>query len=217
MIIEDEMIMRVTLEDALKTIGYEVSSFEKGSDGVNAFRNGDYSLVITDVRLPDINGLDVLKKLREVDDNAQIILMTAFGTIKDAVDAMKFGAFDYITKPFSLDEFGLIVKRALELKEIREENIRLRMHLSKCYSYPNIIGESQEMKNVFELIGRVARTDSTVMILGESGTGKELIASTIHYQSKRKDNTLIKVSCESFIGWEYSVCIVHGLSLSFTC
>ncbi len=195
LIIEDERIMRITLEDTLRAAGYEVSSVEKGTEGVRAFKQDRYSLVVTDVRLPDIDGLEVLRMMKEADDNAQVILMTAFGTIKDAVDAMKLGAFDYITKPFSLEEFRLIVKRALELREIREENIRLRMHLTECYSYPNIIGESREMQRIFEFIGRVAKTDSTVLITGESGTGKELIASTIHYQSNRGERPLIKLNC----------------------
>jgi DNA-binding NtrC family response regulator len=133
--------------------------------------------------------------IRETDENAQIIVMTAFGTIKDAVEAMKLGAFDYITKPFSLDEFKLIVKRALDVKALKDENIRLRKDLSECCGYPNIVGESHEMRKVFELLGRVSQTDSTVLILGESGTGKELIASTIHYQGLRKDKSFIKVNC----------------------
>lgn len=195
LIIEDERIMRITLEDSLKAKDYEVHSFEKGQDAMKAFKEDDYSLVITDVRLPDINGLDITKKIKEVDEEVQVIIITAFGTIKDAVEAMKLGAFDYITKPFSLDEFNLIVQRALYVKEIKEENIRLRKNLAECYCYPNIVGESKEMNKVFELIGKVARVNSPVLILGETGTGKELIASTIHYHSNRKDKPLIKVNC----------------------
>jgi len=195
LVIEDEMIMRVTIEDSLKADGYKVSAFERGEDGIKAYRDGTFHLVLTDVRLPSMNGLEVLRRIREIDATAQVILMTAFGTIKDAVDAMKLGAFDYITKPFSLEELGLIVSRALEVKEMRDENIMLRKNLSELYCFQNIVGESDAMRRVFDLIGRVSRTDSTVLILGESGTGKELVASAIHYQSRRQERPLIKVNC----------------------
>jgi two-component system response regulator AtoC len=195
LVIEDEMIMRVTLEDALEAQGYEVGSFETGMAGVQAYKEDTYDLVLTDVRLPDISGLEVLRRIKEHDATAQVILMTAFGTIKDAVEAMKMGAFDYITKPFSLEELALIVKRAIDVKEMQDENIRLRKDLSACYCYPNIIGESKAMRGVFEMVGRVSQTDSTVLILGESGTGKELVASTIHFQGPRKDRPLVKVNC----------------------
>lgn len=195
LIIEDEMIMRVTLNDALKAAGYEVNSFEKGLDALDSLRRESYSLMISDIRLPDINGLDLLNKARESDIDIPVIIMTAFGTIKDAVKAMKLGAVDYITKPFSLDEFMLTVQRALEVKGVREENLRLKSQLLECYQHPDIVGDSPAMKRVFELVNTVAGTDATVLILGESGTGKELIASSIHYQGHRKDGPLIKVNC----------------------
>jgi len=187
--------MRIILEDALRQQGYEVSSCESGRCGMTELYADTYNLVITDVRLPDMNGIDLMREIKKTNYDAEVIVITAYGTIKDAVDAMKLGAFDYITKPFYLDEFSLIVKRAIDVMTLREENIRLRKNLSECYCYPNIIGESAEMKTVFDLIGKVARTDSSVLILGESGTGKELVASTIHYQSGRKDSPLIKVNC----------------------
>lgn len=194
LLIEDEKLMRVTLEDALKSAGYDVVSFETGAEALAALKNNSFGVVVTDVRLPDIDGISMLKEIGGMND-AQIIVMTAFGTIKDAVDAMKLGAFDYITKPFSLDEFLLIIERALDVKRLKEENIRLKKDLNRCYRFPNIIGESQEMKKVFSLMEKVSESDSTVLILGESGTGKELVATTIHYQSKRKDKPLIKVNC----------------------
>ena len=142
-----------------------------------------------------MNGLDILKRILAKDPRSVVLMMTAYGTIKDAVEAMKLGAVDYITKPFSLEEFNLILDRALELRELREENIKLKKDLSACYSFPNIIGDSPEMNKVYDLIGKVAKIDSTVLILGESGTGKELVASTIHYQSDRKQGPFIKVNC----------------------
>jgi hypothetical protein len=116
--------------------------------------------------------------------------MTAYGTIRDAVEAMKLGAFDYITKPFALDEFLLLIERALEMKRLKEENIRLRKDLNTCYRAPNIIGESVVMQRVFSLIEKVSASEATVLILGESGTGKELVATTIHYQSSRKNKPM---------------------------
>jgi DNA-binding NtrC family response regulator len=195
LIIEDDKIMRVTLTDFLRTKGYEVVACSLGADGMTAFNKDEFSLVISDVMLPDMNGLDILKKIKEKTPHALIIIITAYGTIKDAVEALKLGAFDYITKPFSLEEFSLIIDRALEVRELRDENIRLKKSLSECFSFPNIIRDSPEMNKVYEIIGKVSKIDSTVLILGESGTGKELVASTIHYQSDRRKEPFIKVNC----------------------
>ena len=194
LLIEDEKIMRVTLEDALRGAGYEVMSFDAGGPALQAMKGDSFDVAVTDVRLPDMDGFDIVREITKTKD-APVIVMTAYGTIKDAVEAMKLGAFDYITKPFALDEFLLLIERALEIKRLKEENIRLKQDLNKCYRGPNIIGESAEMKRVFSLIEKVSASDSTVLILGESGTGKELIATTIHYQSKRRDKPLIKVNC----------------------
>ena len=193
-LIEDEKIMRVTLEDALKGAGYEVVSFETGAAGLEALRNAPCDVVVTDVRLPDMDGFDIVREITR-QGGSQVIVMTAFGTIKDAVEAMKLGALDYITKPFSLDEFLLLVERALELKRLKEDNIRLRKDLNRCYRAPNIVGESAAINKVFSLVERISASDSTVLILGESGTGKELVATALHYQSNRKGKPLIKVNC----------------------
>jgi two-component system response regulator AtoC len=194
LLIEDEKLMRITLEDALKAAGYGVASFETGTEGIRAFADVDDNVVATDMRLPDTSGLEVLREVGRSSD-VPVIVMTAFGTIKDAVEAMKLGAFDYITKPCPLDEFLLLVARALEVGRLRDENVRLRRDINRYYCFPNIIGESAAMKKIFSLIEKVAASDSTVLLLGESGTGKELIATTIHYQSRRKDRPIIKVNC----------------------
>lgn len=194
LLIEDDRIMRISLEDALKGVGYEVLACETGTAALELSRSTSFDLAITDIRLPDMDGFDIVREIAGR-KNAPVIMMTAYGTIKDAVEAMKLGAFDYITKPFALDEFLLLVDRALEITRLREENIRLKKDLSRCYSAPNIVGESGAMKKVFSLIERVSATDATVLILGESGTGKELVATTLHYQSARKDKPLIKINC----------------------
>ncbi|GAB4337127.1 MAG: sigma-54 dependent transcriptional regulator [Desulfobulbaceae bacterium] len=195
LIIEDEKTMRITLADALKEEGYTVYAAADGREGMTALREGTFSLVITDVRLPDLNGLDILRHVIRQGGGTMVIVMTAYGSIEDAVSAMRIGAYDYITKPFSLEEILLTVGRALDHQAAREENIRLKKELSTCFQFPNMIGESEAMQQVFSLLHRVARTDSTVLITGESGTGKELVATTIHYQSDRKDKPLVKVNC----------------------
>ena len=195
LIIEDDKIMRVTLTDYLRSKGHGVVACSLGADGIAGFDKEDFSLVISDVMLPDMNGLDILKKIKEKAPRAVVLIITAYGTIKDAVEALKLGAFDYITKPFALEEFNLIINRALEVKDLRDENIRLKKDLSECFSFPNIIGDSPEMNIVYDLIGKVSKIDSTVFILGESGTGKELVATTIHYQSDRRKGPFIKVNC----------------------
>ncbi len=194
LVIEDDKLMRISVEDALARVGYEVMSFETGAAALHALKQNSFDIVVTDFRLPDMDGFEVVKEITAKKD-VPVIVMTAYGTIQDAVEAMKLGAFDYITKPFALDEFLLLVERAVEIKRLKEENIRLRKDLSRCYSAPNIVGESGEMKKVFSFIEKVAPSDSTVLIRGESGTGKELIATTIHYQSKRKGKPIIKVNC----------------------
>jgi DNA-binding NtrC family response regulator len=195
LIIEDDKIMRVTLTDYLRSKGHEVVACALGEEGITVFDKEKFSLVVSDVMLPDMNGLDILKKIKEKDPNAVVLIITAYGTIKDAVEALKLGAFDYVTKPFALEEFNLIINRALEVKDLREENSRLHKELVHCYNFPNLIGDSPKMNEVYELISKVSKIDSTVLILGESGTGKELVASTIHYQSERRKGPFIKVNC----------------------
>ncbi|NNG46463.1 MAG: sigma-54-dependent Fis family transcriptional regulator [Deltaproteobacteria bacterium] len=196
LLIEDEKIMRVTLEDALKGAGYEVMSFATGGAGLHALKHFSYDITVTDVRLPDMNGFDIVREVAR-HGNTQVVVMTAYGTIKDAVEAMKLGAFDYITKPFALDGFLLLIERALEMKRLKEENIRLRKDLNTFYRAPNIIGESVAMQKVFSLIEKVSASEATVLVLGESGTGKELVATTVHYQSSRKKKLLVKVNCST--------------------
>jgi DNA-binding NtrC family response regulator len=195
LIVEDEKILRISLTDALKAEGYTVFPVADGNAALAALSEGDFSLVLTDIRLPGASGVDILRRSLAESPLTPVIMMTAFGTIKDAVSAIRSGAFDYITKPFDLDEMLVTVAKALEIQSITEENIRLKKELSSYYGAPNIIGESKAMQAVFALLGKVSRTDSTVLILGESGTGKELIASTVHYHSARKDQPIIRVNC----------------------
>jgi DNA-binding NtrC family response regulator len=195
LVVEDEKILRISLTDALKAEGYTVFPVADGNEALVALAEGDFSLIITDIRLPGASGVDILRKSLAEAPLTPVIMMTGYGSIKDAVSAIRSGAFDYITKPFDLDEMLVIVTKALEIQSITEENIRLKKELSSYYGAPNIIGESKAMQAVFALLDKVSRTASTVLILGESGTGKELIASNIHYQSARKDKPIIRVNC----------------------
>ncbi|SHO52238.1 sigma-54-dependent transcriptional regulator [Desulfopila aestuarii] len=195
LLVEDEKIVRVSLADALKSEGYTVLPVADGNQALAAISEADFSLVITDIRLPEVSGVEILRTSLTENSSTPVIMMTAFGSIKDAVEAMRMGAFDYITKPFDLDEMLLTVKRALELQTITCENIRLKKELTSYYGGPNIIGEGKAMQAIFALLDKISRTDSTVLILGESGTGKELVASTIHYQSSRGKRPIIRVNC----------------------
>jgi len=200
LVVEDEKIVRVSLADALKAEGYTVLSVEDGGKALAALEEAEFSLVITDIRLPEIGGIEILRKCLAEAPATPVIMMTAFGSIKDAVEAMRTGAYDYITKPFDLDEMLLTVGKALELQSLTSENIRLKKELNSYYGAPNIIGESKPMQAIFALLDKISRTDSTVLILGESGTGKELIASTIHYQSVRRDKPIVRVNCAALPG-----------------
>ncbi len=195
LIVEDEKILRISLADALKEEGYTVLAVPDGEEAILAIRQGAFSLIITDIRLPGISGMEVLRQSMQIAPSAPVIVMTGYGNIKDAVESMRIGAFDYITKPFNLDEMFVTVNKALEVYTITEENIRLKKELSSQFSAGRIIGESKAMQAVFAILDKVSRTESTVLLLGESGTGKELVASTIHYQGARKKETIVRVNC----------------------
>ncbi len=195
LIVEDEKILRISLADALKEEGYTVLAVPGGEEAILAIKQGAFSLIITDIRLPGISGMEILRQSMQIAPSAPVIVMTGYGNIKDAVESMRIGAFDYITKPFNLDEMFVTVSKALEVYTITEENIRLKKELSSQFSAGRIIGESKAMQSVFAILDKVSRTESTVLLLGESGTGKELVASTIHYQSARKKETIVRVNC----------------------
>ena len=195
LIVEDEKIKRITLADALLKQGHEVLALENPVEALNVFKDREFDVVVTDIRLPKMNGLDFLEKLKSIRANATVIVMTAYATVDTAIKAMKLGAYDYITKPFSSEELILILERLKDFKNLIEENIKLKSKISERYSFGSIVGKSKLMRDVYELIETVAPRDATVLIVGESGTGKELIANAIHYNSPRKDKSLIKCSC----------------------
>lgn len=195
LIIDDEPLMRISISDALAEDGYEVAESGLKEEGVSLIRNRHFDIVITDLRLPDGDGIEVLKETRKQSPDTMVIMITAFGSVDTAVDAMKFGAYDYITKPFSMDELLLMVKRVVRLQDLETENTMLKEQMEGKYDFSGIVGKSEKIKEVFDKVRTVAQTDSTVLLLGESGTGKELIANAIHYNSGRKDGPFVKINC----------------------
>ncbi len=195
LVIDDESLMREFISESLTSQGYDVDSANNGVKALEMMEDETYDLVLTDYKMPKITGMDVLKKALEKMPDSKVVIMTAYGTIEKAVEAMKIGAFDYITKPFGVEEILHLVKRALDFKTLQIENRIMQSELEEKYGYRNIIGESPAMKRVFELIETVSQSKSTVLITGKSGTGKELAARAIHYLSPRKDGPFIKINC----------------------
>ena len=195
LIIEDDDLMQGMLLEALSEYGMSVTLADTGDQGWKQFQNERFEVVITDLKLPGMDGIALLKAIKEQAPETMVILITGFGTIESAVHAMKLGAFDYLTKPFLSEELIHVVRKALEFRELRQENRRLKNELLDKYTIENIIGKSKPMQEVFRLIQVVAPSPTTVLIQGESGTGKERVADAIHQLSDRKNMPLIKVSC----------------------
>lgn len=194
-LIEDEEILRETLKDDLIDAGYSVTAFELPLKALEYITKNNLDVVISDIRLPQINGLELLTKIKSVKPDIFVIMMTAFGTVDSAVEAMKKGAYDYLTKPFDKEELLIVLDRLKELISLQKRNLNYQTHFSSKYSLENYIGESNFVKELRNTIQLVANSNSTVLITGETGTGKELVANLIHYNSLRKDQPLIKVSC----------------------
>ncbi len=195
LIVDDEPLMRLSMSDALRAVGYDVQAAASGTEGVEAVQKRQFDIVITDLRLPGTDGLTLLQTCKQVSPRTEVVVITAHSSVETAVGAMKLGAYDYITKPFQMDELLLIVDRLAKVLALRQENLQLKEELAGKFSFQGILGKNERMRAVLEKIKLVAGTDSTVLIVGESGTGKELVANAIHHISPRKDQALIKVSC----------------------
>ena len=193
LIVDDELSMREFLEILLTEEGYTVSFAASGEEACTILDREMFDLVITDIRMEDIDGIGVLRKAKEVNSETPVIIISAFATAETAVEAMKDGAYDYIPKPFNVDEFKKIVRDALHKKTVsRDEE---EDHLKKGYHFDCLIGESPRMKRIYDLIRKVATTKTNILISGESGTGKELVARAIHEQSQRKDKPFVVINC----------------------
>ncbi len=195
LIVDDERSVRKSLQEWFLEDGFEVETAEDGAQALRIMDSGPFDIFIVDLKMPGMDGITLQKRIQEGDKDATVIILTAYASVETAVEALKQGAFDYVTKPVDPDELSNLVRNALRQKELAEENTRLKEQVSEMALPSPIIGDSPGMKRIMEMIRTVAETDSTVVILGESGTGKELMARAIHAQSKRRFAPIIAVNC----------------------
>lgn len=197
LVVEDDINTLNGLADILNEEDFEVSKATNAKQALTNFKKNAFNVILMDYLLPDQDGLEVSKIILQEQPETKIIMMTAFGTVKNAVNAMKIGIYDYLTKPVDLDELLIVIRRAIKEQNLISENVALRSKITQIYRFENIIGVSGKMQEVFQKVMKVANTDATVLLRGESGTGKELIARAIHFQSVRKDAPLVEINCAS--------------------
>jgi len=198
LVIDDEQNIRKMLTRVLSPEGFIVKEADNGFEALKRLQEENYSLVLLDLKMPGLNGIETLKKIRENDLNLPVIMMSAYGSIPEAVEAMKLGALDYLIKPFDIEELKIIIKRAIKQYELEVENIYYREEEEKRFNFDEIIGKSNSINKVLEMVKNVSPTPATVLITGESGTGKELIARAIHKNSLRKNSPFVVVNCVAF-------------------
>ncbi|MDA3901847.1 MAG: sigma-54 dependent transcriptional regulator, partial [Desulfuromusa sp.] len=195
LVVDDENSIREMLSILLQREGYQV---EQAADGVTAFamaQENSYDLIISDIQMPQMGGIELLRQLRDQDNDVTVMMITAFSSTEQAVEAMKLGAYDYITKPFKNDEIRLVIKNALERKQLRQENRQLKQQLGQRFSFQSLIGKSPAMSKLIALLERVAPSQVNVLVTGESGTGKELVAQALHLNSDRKKHPFVPINC----------------------
>jgi two-component system response regulator PilR (NtrC family) len=197
LVVDDEKSLREVMSIMLKRAGYEVTEASDGEQAIGQVNKEIYDLVITDLRMPKADGMDVLKAVKSSSPDTVVLVVTAFGTADSAVEAMKQGAYDYLTKPFQVDEVQLIIRNALEKRRLSTENMLLKREIASHSSFAQIVGQSDAMQKVFDVVRKVADSKSNVLICGESGTGKELVARAIHYNSARSGMPFVAVNCSA--------------------
>ena len=197
LLIDDDLNLCKVLEYQLERNGYRVSVARNGKEGLLLFSKNNFDIVITDIQMPDISGIDVLRKIRTEDEKVIIIIITAHGSVENAIEACRLGADDYLTKPFGQEQLLFIIEKAVNLQKLQDENTLLKQEVAGKYKFDNMVAHSARMQEVLKVTTQVARRNATVLITGESGTGKELIARAVHYNSPRKDKPLITVNCPS--------------------
>jgi len=195
LVVDDEKSLLDLLSVVLKKEGYRVKTCLAPSRVFELLEKESFDMLICDIKLPEVSGMEILKYVRENKPNLPVIMITAYGSLKQAVEALKAGAIDYILKPFDVEELKIIIAQELEKRRLQEENILLRRDLQQRYSFENMIGKSKVMQEVYELIEKSATTDSTVLITGESGTGKEMAARAIHFLSRRNERPFVSINC----------------------
>ncbi len=195
LIVDDELSMREFLTIMLTKEGYSVDTAQNGDLAIRMIKKNSYQLVITDVKMPKKTGLDVLKTVKENSPDTIVIMITAYSSIDSAIEAMKLGAYDYIPKPFKIDDIKIVVKKALEKRNLEKENILLKSELKDKYKFENLIGNSETMVKIANLVRQVSRVSTNILILGESGTGKEVVARAIHFNSDRAAKPFVTINC----------------------
>jgi len=198
LIVDDEKNYPLILRAVLEEEGFEAMTANSGQEALDIINNSDVDLVLTDMKMPYMDGIELLERVKAKDPELPVVMMTAYGTVEKAVEAIQKGAYNYILKPFDNDTLVVFVKKAIAMYQVVKENRRLRNAVESQYSFGNIIGKSKEMRDVFETIRKVAPSVATVLIEGESGTGKELVAKSIHFNSPRRDRPFIAVNCSAF-------------------
>ncbi len=198
LIVDDEKNYPLILAAVLAEEGFETLTANSGQEAVDILKNSDVDLVLTDMKMPAMDGIELLENVKAKDPDLPVIMMTAYGTVEKAVEAMQKGAYNYIMKPFENDSLVIYVKKAVAVYQMVRENRRLRSAVRSQYSFGNIIGKSKVMQDVFEIIRKIAPTNATVLIEGESGTGKELVAKAIHFNSPRRNKPFVAVNCSAF-------------------
>ena len=199
LIVEDEQDMLLGLRKILSKQGHSVEIADNGSAGLKKVEESFFDIVITDLKMPGLDGITLLHKIKEAYSDIMVIVITGYGTVESAVEAMKLGAYDYITKPFDAAHIKMVVQKALKQVTLANENKYLKQQSKEAKDFHNIIGKSRKMQDVFKIADQVSLTDATVLILGESGTGKELLARYIHYNSPRKDRIFVPVNCAGLV------------------
>jgi DNA-binding NtrC family response regulator len=197
LIVDDEPDMIETCRRILASTGYQCFTTTDSREGLRMVEGEHPDLLLTDLRMPEMDGMEMLQRAREADPNLPVIMLTGHATVETAVAAVKAGAFDYLSKPFSIDQLRLSVERALTKRRLEQENLNLREQLKGTYGFENIVGRSFVLQQVLDLVRKAARSDANILILGESGTGKELIARAIHANSPRANGPFVPVDCAS--------------------
>ena len=195
LVVDDDLNHLKTLQTIIKSWGYQVSAVDDGAKAVESVKERPYALILMDVRMTQMSGIEALQHIKQYNPAIPILIMTAYSSLESAVDALKAGAYDYLTKPLDFEVLKISLERALEHTGLKAENVKLKSKLSADYELENIIGKSKPMKKLIDLLAMIAPSEATVLITGESGTGKELIAKSIHHNSQRKDRPLVVINC----------------------
>ena len=199
LVVDDEESIREFLDIMLRKEGYEVTCVEDGKVAQEMLKKKSFDLIISDLQMPNVTGIELLKHTSTTYPDVLFMMITAFGTTESAVEAMKMGAYDYITKPFKIDEVRINIANALRSKNLEVENRTLKKELEREYSFQNLVGNSESMHRVYDLIKRVSETPTNVLVTGESGTGKEMVAKGIHYNGPLKDKPFVTINCGAFL------------------